>query len=223
MKSKTTIILLLVFTFLLNPISAAGTCEGDYEKITECSLVDCSQYKISITDLRCDENNKPSYCQTSSETVGPLTTYSCQNNAPTPYTITDQNTCPTGYEVLQSGPNAACSILSESKCKNSNYDGCEWTLDSFCGDGNIDSDETCDGTNYGTKTCQTEGFYTGTLSCVYCNINTVNCHNCGDETYSSCPSDCEAPIPNEVVCSESGSTTTLSNTIDTPIARICNP
>ena len=47
-----------------------------------------------------------------------------------------------------------------------------------CGNNIIEGSEVCDGSNLGGKTCQTQGYYEGSLSCTSCNIDTSNCH-CG--------------------------------------------
>src|SRR5947209_7665690 len=53
-----------------------------------------------------------------------------------------------------------------------------------CGDGNINADlgEECDGSNLGDKTCQTQGFDTGTLVCTSdCKLATATCvKRCGN-------------------------------------------
>jgi hypothetical protein len=54
----------------------------------------------------------------------------------------------------------------------------------YCGDGIIGGTEACDGTNLNGKTCQTQGFSAGTLSCApnTCALNTSACYSyyCGD-------------------------------------------
>ena len=49
-----------------------------------------------------------------------------------------------------------------------------------CGDGVIQSDESCDGSNLNGKTCSTQGFSGGTLSCnSNCTFNTCfKCYPC---------------------------------------------
>ncbi|MBS3057544.1 MAG: PKD domain-containing protein [Candidatus Diapherotrites archaeon] len=50
-----------------------------------------------------------------------------------------------------------------------------------CGNGTINSGETCDGSNLGGKTCPDFGFAGGTLSCsASCAIDTGNCTRCGN-------------------------------------------
>jgi len=46
----------------------------------------------------------------------------------------------------------------------------------YCGNDIVDPTETCDGTNLNSKTCQTEGFTGGTLTCnSTCQLNTTSC------------------------------------------------
>jgi hypothetical protein len=53
-----------------------------------------------------------------------------------------------------------------------------------CGNGAIDGTEACDGTDLNNKTCATEGFVSGTLTCdANCTLNTSTCvaaANCGN-------------------------------------------
>jgi formylglycine-generating enzyme required for sulfatase activity len=53
-----------------------------------------------------------------------------------------------------------------------------------CGDGVISMGEVCDGAVLGGKTCQTQGFYAGTLACASdCkSFDTSGCTNCGNGT-----------------------------------------
>ena len=53
-------------------------------------------------------------------------------------------------------------------------------VQSLCGNGNIDSGEQCDGSNLNGKTCSTQGFSAGTLSCnSNCTFNTSACTSGG--------------------------------------------
>jgi microsomal dipeptidase-like Zn-dependent dipeptidase len=53
--------------------------------------------------------------------------------------------------------------------------------DPCCGDGNLDANEDCEGTNLGRKTCLTLGFTGGTLACnSVCKFDTSGCSTCGD-------------------------------------------
>lgn len=56
--------------------------------------------------------------------------------------------------------------------------GCQWNT--YCGDGTVNGGETCDGSDFAGKSCQTEGFGSGTLNCESncSSISTVNCINC---------------------------------------------
>ena len=51
-----------------------------------------------------------------------------------------------------------------------------------CGNGVLDSGEQCDGVKLGGKSCKTEGFDGGALSCKGCQLDTSKCHKCGDNT-----------------------------------------
>lgn len=50
-----------------------------------------------------------------------------------------------------------------------------------CGDGIINDQEQCDGAVFGNKTCATQGFAGGELTCnANCTLNTSACYKCGD-------------------------------------------
>ncbi len=81
------------------------------------------------------------------------------------------------------------SISCNDECSY-NTTNCISAPPQLCGNGDIDASngETCDGTNMGGRTCQTEGFVGGTLSCRafptsnYCTVDTGSCITsiCGD-------------------------------------------
>jgi len=224
MKTKTTTILLLVFTFLfilsLNFSSANDNCQGD-DVITECSLVDCNTYTIvgGADDGKCNSDGELLGCQTSGD-GGYASPYSCQNtNTDETKPVNSDNTCPSGYQPSSSTP---CSTYTDVLNCDAQY-SCSWTPDPYCGDNNIDPTETCDDGDTIATLCDPP--YGGT--CDYCSSDcqtiTLSGPYCGDaicdngETYSSCSSDCEAPVStNEITCTESGATTTLRNTVDIP-------
>jgi hypothetical protein len=69
-----------------------------------------------------------------------------------------------------------------------------------CGDGVIQADEVCDGSDLGGRSCSTEGYENGTLRCRSdCRFEHSQCNRCGDgvcrtdlgETAGSCAIDCE--------------------------------
>ncbi|MGC4116074.1 MAG: hypothetical protein QM765_16115 [Myxococcales bacterium] len=58
---------------------------------------------------------------------------------------------------------------------------------STCGNGNIDSNEECDKTNLNSKTCVTEGFTAGVLTCnADCTLNKSGCNNGGPPANDDC-------------------------------------
>lgn len=70
-----------------------------------------------------------------------------------------------------------------------------------CGDGVIEGNEQCEGTDFDGETCVSKGFDGGSLRCVACVISTAYCTECGDgicegtETEANCPADCdEGPV-----------------------------
>ncbi|MBL4689613.1 MAG: lamin tail domain-containing protein [Nannocystaceae bacterium] len=60
---------------------------------------------------------------------------------------------------------------------------CQWDATqcvATCGNGVVDGGEVCDGVDLGEQTCQSQGFFGGTLQCVGCSLSTASCHDCGD-------------------------------------------
>lgn len=81
-----------------------------------------------------------------------------------------------------------------------------------CGDGFIEGNEQCEGSNFNGETCVSRGFDGGSLTCTACIIRTLNCTECGDgicegaEAEANCPADCdEGPVCGNGLC-ESGET-----------------
>ena len=79
-----------------------------------------------------------------------------------------------------------------------------------CGNGNLDSGESCDGSNLNNKTCTDFNFNNGTLNCNNCNIVNTNCFN-SNQTVSVCGNNiienneqCEGSDFNSVSCSTYG-------------------
>jgi hypothetical protein len=52
-----------------------------------------------------------------------------------------------------------------------------WDIAPLCGNGNVDSGESCDGSNLNSQTCASQGYSTGTLSCSNCAFVTTGCCN----------------------------------------------
>ena len=75
----------------------------------------------------------------------------------------------------------------------------------LCGNGKIDPPEQCDGTNFGTKTCKTEGFHGGTLQCHKCILNTSKCYKCGDGKITP-PEQCDGTNLGSKTCKTEGFT-----------------
>lgn len=81
-----------------------------------------------------------------------------------------------------------------------------------CPNGTKETGEACDGTDFGTTTCQTLGFDGGTLTCTgTCTIDTINCYyNCGNGSIDS-GEDCDGSNLNGQDCTDLGfSSGTLS-------------
>lgn len=73
------------------------------------------------------------------------------------------------------------SVISREKHPIEHSSAAEKTHDagehqaSHCGNGRIDPNEECDGSDIGEKNCQTEGFLGGTLRCKACKVDRSSC------------------------------------------------
>jgi len=78
-------------------------------------------------------------------------------------------------EACDNGAQNVAPGYNFAKTCNTN---CQWNP--HCGDGVTNGSEVCDNATFGGKTCQTEGFAAGNLSCnVECSqISTAGCYNC---------------------------------------------
>ncbi|GEM_PF-5978305 len=67
-------------------------------------------------------------------------------------------------------------------CPNGCLNGACRPAQSMCGNGIVETGETCDGTNLNGQTCQSRGFSGGTLSCApnCLSYNTSACYTCGN-------------------------------------------
>jgi hypothetical protein len=81
---------------------------------------------------------------------------------------------------------------------------------STCGNGALDSGETCDGTLLNNKTCVTEGFDAGTLACAgnCTSFVTSGCSNLGDNT-ASCTGATAVAVPSTTNGNNTGGATNI--------------
>ncbi|PKN45204.1 MAG: hypothetical protein CVU59_09730, partial [Deltaproteobacteria bacterium HGW-Deltaproteobacteria-17] len=86
------------------------------------------------------------------------------------------------------GCSDTCGVETGWSCLDSSPSVCS----EICQDGLRVGDEACDGSDFGTSTCASEGFHEGELSCTSeCTLSTDNCSGfCGDATvqagYEAC-------------------------------------
>ena len=69
-----------------------------------------------------------------------------------------------------------------------------------CGNGTVDPGEDCDGTDLGGRSCITQGFKTGPLSCKACSIDTSACSNIIRE---NCNNDFDDDTDGQIDCDDS--------------------
>jgi hypothetical protein len=77
----------------------------------------------------------------------------------------------------------------------------------LCGDGIKQSNEDCDGSDFGGKTCITQGFYRGTIACTAdCKISLGGCiGRCGDGVVNSSSEQCDGTdLGSEPTCAARG-------------------
>ena len=85
-----------------------------------------------------------------------------------------QIACP--YECLESCPGSYVEMPGE--CRDGNLTCC---MPGSCGDNLVSGDEECDGSNLNSESCESLGYYSGSLSCypssheAACTFNTAGC------------------------------------------------
>ncbi len=136
-------------------------CEGDDLQEESCQTQGFSGGTLSCgDDCRFDTSacEVPAVC---GDQVVTTPTEQCEG------TDLQGQTCQTqGYAGGTLGCDGACRF---------NFSACD-PIVSLCGNGVIDSGETCDGQNLGGVTCVGEGFAGGNISCTgNCNIDTSGC------------------------------------------------
>ncbi|HRV18850.1 MAG TPA: hypothetical protein P5317_12675, partial [Myxococcota bacterium] len=138
-----------------------------------------------------------------------------------------------GNGVIDAGEQCDGANLNEQTCESQGFDGgtlsctttCQFNttgctkLPPDCGNGEIDGDEQCDGTNLNSQSCETQGFDGGTLSCTAaCQFDTTGCtkieSDCGNGVIEA-GEQCEGANLNGQNCKRQGfDEGTLSCTVD---------
>ncbi len=169
-------------------------CGGWSNLSQECGTRECTS-KTNSSDVVIDSKTceiEPVIC-TENWTCGNWGT--CTNGSQT-RTCTDSAGCNStvntesqacaicGNGIVETGE--TCEINSTQSCTTGGYTGiqncgsnCDWgvcTATQSCGDGTINGNEECEGTDLGTHTCEDEGFDGGTLTCKSdCTLNNEEC------------------------------------------------
>ncbi|MBU1219783.1 hypothetical protein KKF34_05815 [Myxococcota bacterium] len=102
-----------------------------------------------------------------------------------------------------SGDGCSASCLVERYCTDENETA---SCTGWCGDGQVNGPEVCDGDNFGYYTCEFFGYYGGTLSCSddCTEFLTHYCSGfCGDGTQNSVES-CDGDRPADLSCQHFG-------------------
>jgi len=101
-----------------------------------------------------------------------------------------------GNGVVDVGEQCDGANLNEQTCETQGFDGgtlsctaiCQFDttgctkIGPDCGNGEIDGDEQCDGTNLNEQSCETQGFDGGTLGCTAtCQFDTTGCTKIGPD------------------------------------------
>ncbi|MBI4154144.1 carboxypeptidase regulatory-like domain-containing protein [Candidatus Woesearchaeota archaeon] len=142
----------------------------------------------------------------------------------TPTPSTQSQSCSSGSGTETRACTSSCQWGSWGSCTGS----------SSCGNGQIDSGEQCDGSNFGSRTCRTEGYSSGSLYCYppghqyQCLIETQNCASgtCGNGQING-NEDCDGSNLNGQTCQSrgySGGTLSCSScTFDESGCTVTNP
>jgi len=104
-------------------------------------------------------------------------------------------------------PNDGCSpgcLIDEGWTCSGNPSFCI----TACGDGFIAGEETCDGTNLDGESCESRGFYDGTLACTDCQFDQTDCSGtCGDGVFDGAfGEECDGTDLGGALCSDLGLT-----------------
>lgn len=142
-------------------ITSGETCDGT----NWGSIKNCSNFGFNNGTLSCNPPGSQSQCLIDTSNCFNTPTSPLPPPLPPPNLPTECNStnpCPKDYFCL----NGDCiQNISEDE-------------EPFCGDGNINSGESCDGTNWGAiKNCKNMGFDGGALRCTNCDFNTTDCFN----------------------------------------------
>jgi hypothetical protein len=72
-----------------------------------------------------------------------------------------------------------------------------------CGNGIIEADEACDGLDLADENCATQGFASGVLQCLDCDLDTSDCTNCGNGILDA-NEPCDGELSNGQTCASEG-------------------
>ncbi len=149
-----------------------GEC-GDSSYITQAECVAANYTWAESTEEVCNSIEGCTLCitedcETNCQTCENVTTGQCMGNI-----------C--GDGETQSPNDDGINEVCDDGENNGEYDYCAidcLSEGTYCGDGIINGDEECDGSDLGTHTCEDEGFDGGTLTCDSdCTLNDDACSN----------------------------------------------
>ncbi len=209
------------------PICGNGQCD-DTESVASCT-VDCY-----CTNGTCDEGESTAICPQDCPAVAVCGDGFCELDESISTCLADcyctngtcdpgetETTCPqdcganpcgdgtcTPAESLTSCP-ADCYCTNGTCDSGENATICpqDCTTPPTCGNGQLDGQEPCDGNNLGGRTCLSQGFDGGTLTCnTNCTLNTAGC-----TSSTGCTIVPQSGCPNGQKC-----------TVDTASANRCN-
>lgn len=137
---------------------------------------------VQDSEEQCDDGNKvngdgcSSICRNEGWCGNDLCEEGEAHTCPTDCAICGNGQCDEGETVASCTVDCYCTNGTCDSGENATICPQDCTTPPTCGNGQLDGGEACDGNNLGGKTCLSQGFDGGTLSCnANCTLNTAGC------------------------------------------------
>lgn len=174
--------------------ACTSSCNIEVECIVDTEAPRCGDGVVNQDSEECD-GTVPDTCASlyGSDWIGTVVCSGCQLEVNCWLDNSNTNTAVCGNGNAEAGEQCDGSDFNGLSCSSYGYNSgslvcsncqigignCYNTNSAVCGDGNIDSGEQCDGSNFGGLSCSDYGFDSGNLSCLSsCGvISTSGCYN----------------------------------------------